>query len=56
MSFALYLFGFALVTGGIAWALVIAGVATHYILIVCLVLIGIGVLTGVTRTRLKDSP
>lgn len=56
MSFALYLLGFAFVIGGIAWALSLAGVATQYILIVSVILIGIGVVTGVSRTRLKDPP
>ena len=56
MSFALYVFGFALVIAGIAWALVLAGVSTQYVVIACVVLLGIAVLTGVTRTRLKDTP
>ncbi|MDB5800834.1 MAG: hypothetical protein JWL63_1773 [Rhodocyclales bacterium] len=56
MSFALYLMGFAFVIGGIAWALVLAGVSTNYVIIIGIILLGIGVLTGVTRTRLKDPP
>ena len=55
MSFALYLIGFALVTGGIAWALVTAGVPTLYVAIVCVILVGLGIITGVSRTRSKDS-
>jgi hypothetical protein len=46
--------GFVLVIGGIAWALVLAGLATKYIVIACIILLGIAVLSGVTRTRLKD--
>lgn len=56
MSFALYIVGFLLVIAGIAWALAVAGVATLYIGITCLILLGIAVLTGVTRTRPKDPP
>ena len=56
MSFALYLLGFAFVIGGIAWALVLAGVSTTYVVIASIILLGIAVLTGVTRTRLKDPP
>lgn len=56
MSFALYLLGFCLVIAGIAWALVLAGVATQYVIIVSVVLLGVGLLTGATRTRFKDSP
>ena len=54
MSFLIYLLGAALFIGGIAWALVAMHVATQYIAIVCLILLGIGVFTGVTRTRTKD--
>lgn len=54
MSFALYLLGFAFVIGGIAWALVEAGVRTEYILITSVILVGIAILKGVTRTRPKD--
>jgi hypothetical protein len=56
MSFTLYLVGFILIISGIAWALVVAGVAVIKILIVSLILLGIAILTGVTRTRLKDPP
>ncbi len=54
MSFAIYLIGAALFIGGIAWALVAAHVPTQYIAIACLILLGIGIFTGVTRTRTKD--
>ena len=54
MSFVLYLLGFAFVIGGVAWALVVAGVKTDYVVITSLILIGIAILTGVTRTRNKD--
>jgi hypothetical protein len=56
MSFALYVIGLVLVLGGIAWALVSAGVATTYVAIVCLIVGGIGVMMAVSRTRLKDPP
>ena len=56
MSFLIYLLGFALVTGGIAWGLSVAGVPTLYIAIACVILVGIGVLSGVSKTRMKDPP
>jgi hypothetical protein len=56
MSFALYLVGFVLVIVGVAWALITAGVALFKIAITCLILLGIAVLTGVTKTRPKDPP
>ncbi|MBC7700480.1 hypothetical protein [Aquabacterium sp.] len=55
MSFALYLVGFLLITGGIAWGLVVAGVPHLYIGIACLILLGLGIVTGVSKTRARDS-
>ncbi len=54
MSFALYLLGFVLLTGGIAWGLVLAGVPYTYVAIACVILVGLGIITGVSRTRSKD--
>ena len=54
MSLIIYLIGFAFVIGGIAWALVVAKVSITYIMIAVIVLIGIAILTGVTRTRSRD--
>ena len=54
MSFLIYILGAALFIGGIAWALVAAHVPTQYIAMACLILRGIGIFTGVTRTRAKD--
>ena len=54
MSLIIYLIGFAFIIGGIAWALVLAKVSTTYIMIAIVILVGIGILTGVTRTRTKD--
>jgi glucose dehydrogenase len=54
MSLVIYLIGFAFVIGGIAWALISAGVSTHYVMIAIVILIGIAILSGVIRTRTKD--
>jgi hypothetical protein len=54
MSLILYLVGFAFIIGGIAWALVIAGASIRYVMIAIIILIGIAILTGVTRTRSRD--
>lgn len=54
MSFALYLVGFALVIGGIAWALNLMGVPALYIGIACVILAGLGIMSGVARTRTRD--
>ncbi len=54
MSFALYLLGFVIFIGGVAWALTLAGVPQLYILIACVILVGLGIFTGVGKTRTKD--
>jgi hypothetical protein len=54
MSLIIYLIGFAFVIGGIAWALVGAGISTHYVMITVVILVGVAVVTGATRTRMKD--
>ncbi len=56
MSFALYIIGFVILIGGVAWALITAEVRTLYVMITCVILLGIGILTGVTYTRSKDRP
>ncbi len=56
MSFALYIVGLVLLIGGVAWGLTAAHVAGTYVAIACLILAGIGVMTAVSRTRLKDPP
>ena len=56
MSFAIYIVGLAVLIGGIAWGLVVAGVATTYIAITCLIIGGIGIMMAVSRTRTKDPP
>ncbi|HEV2609955.1 MAG TPA: hypothetical protein VGU61_06785 [Noviherbaspirillum sp.] len=54
MSFLIYLAGFAILIGGIAWGLITAGVPQLYVLIASVILLGVGILTGVTHTRGKD--
>jgi hypothetical protein len=56
MSFAIYLIGFAILIGGVAWAMSVAGVSTLYIMIAAVILLGLGVLSGAARTRSKDPP
>jgi poly(A) polymerase Pap1 len=56
MSFALYLIGFVIFIAGVAWGLIVAGVPQLYVIIASVILLGLGILTGVTRTRAKDPP
>jgi hypothetical protein len=56
MNFWIYLFGIAVVIGGIGWGLSVAHVSTTYTLIICLILLGLGIVTAVTHMRPKDPP
>lgn len=56
MSFLLYLVGLAVLLGGLAWALITAGIAATYVAIACLIVAGIGIMMAVSRTRFKDPP
>lgn len=54
MSLIIYLIGCAFVVGGIAWALVAAGVTALHVTITSVILVGMAIVTGVTRTRSRD--
>jgi predicted signal transduction protein with EAL and GGDEF domain len=54
MSFGLYLLGFILLIAGLAWAAVQVGISPVWIGIGAVVLLGIGIASGVSRTRQKD--
>lgn len=56
MSFVLYLVGAAIAIGGVAWALVALHVPQQWVLISCIILLGLGIFSGVTKTRAKDPP
>jgi len=56
MSFAIYLIGFLILIAGVAWGMTVLGVAQVYVLITCVILLGLGLLSGAVRTRAKDPP
>lgn len=56
MSFAIYLLGMLIVIAGLAYGAYLAHVPTQWIIVGVVVLLGIGILTGVSRTRQKDPP
>lgn len=55
-SFAIYLLGFLVLVAGLILAAVQLGVPQMWIGIGVIVLVGIGILNGVSRTRSKDPP
>ena len=55
MSFGIYLTGFVVVIAGLIYGASLMHIPTHWIVVSGLVLVGIGILTGVKATRQKDS-
>jgi len=55
MSFGLYALGFATLIGGLIYGAYLVHVPTHWIVVGAIVLLGVGILTGVKATRQKDA-
>jgi hypothetical protein len=56
MSFGIYLAGYAVLIAGLIYGATLMHVPTHWIVVGALVMVGLGVLTGVKTTRQRDSP
>lgn len=54
MSFGIYLAGFVLVIGGLIYGATLLHVPSHWIVVGTIVLLGVGILSGVKATRQKD--
>jgi uncharacterized membrane protein len=54
MSFGLYATGFAIVIGGLVYGAYLVHMPAQWIVVGAVVLLGIGILTGVKSTRQKD--
>jgi len=55
MSFGLYSIGFAIMIGGLIYAAYLMHMPAHWIAVGAVILIGVGILSGVKATRQKDS-
>ena len=55
MSFVIYAIGFAIMIGGLIYGAHLVHVPAHWIVAGAVVLLGVGVLSGVKATRQKDS-
>jgi hypothetical protein len=55
-SFSTYLIGFVVLIIGLAVGAYLVGVPSTWIGVGVIVLIGIGILTGISRTKTKDPP
>ena len=54
MSFGLYAIGFAIMTGGLIYGAHLMHMPTHWTVVGAIVLLGVGILSGVKATRQKD--
>ena len=54
MSFGIYAIGFAILIGGLIYGAFLVHMPGHWIAVSALVLVGIGILTGVKATRHRD--
>jgi len=55
MSFGIYIAGFVILIAGLVYGAVLLHVPAHWIMVGAIVLVGLGILTGVRATRQKDS-
>lgn len=55
MSFGIYLIGYVIAIVGLIYGAHLMHVPIHWIVVGALVLVGLGILTGVKATRQKDS-
>jgi hypothetical protein len=55
MSFGIYIVGYLIVIIGLIYGASLMHIATHWIVVGAVILAGIGILSGVTATRQKDS-
>ena len=54
MSFGIYAVGYVILIAGIAYLAHLMHVPSHYIVALSVILLGVGVITGVMNTRTKD--
>ena len=55
-SFSTYLIGFIVLIIGLAIAAILVGVSQTWVIVGCIILIGIAIVMATTRTKTKDPP
>jgi uncharacterized membrane protein len=53
-NYTLYLIGYIVLIGGLAYGAFLLGVPQVWIVVGAVILLGIGIISGVTRTRHRD--
>ena len=56
MSFGIYAAGFAIVIAGLIYAAYLMHIPAHWIAVGAIIMLGIGIVTGVKNARQKDPP
>jgi hypothetical protein len=54
MSFVIYAVGFAILIGGLIYGAYLMHMSAHWIAVGAIVLLGLGILSGVKATRQRD--
>ena len=54
MSFGIYIMGFLLLIGGLAYGAFLLNIPERWIIVGAIILLGLGIATGATATRHKD--
>ena len=54
MSFGLFMLGYLIVIGGLTYGAALMHVPAQWIVVMAIVLVGAGILTGVKTTRRRD--
>ena len=54
MTLLVYLVGWLILIAGVCWALISMHVSHHAVAVTAVIMLGIAVLTGATRTRTRD--
>ena len=55
-GFGIYFIGFVILTIGVAGGLMLAGVPPQWVGVAALILLGIGTMMAITKTKMKDPP
>ena len=55
MSFGLYAIGYAIMLVGLVYGAHLMHMPTHWIVVFAIILLGVGILSGVKATRQRDS-
>lgn len=54
-NLAIFIIGFVILIGGLAYGASMAGMSPQWIAVGVAVLVGVGVVMGVTKTRMKEA-